>query len=136
MEKRMKQINILIVVDVVGALASKNLGDNVYLIDTNKHFGSGQEGQQELITACQDGEIIVWSVCPINPGNDVEIQSFTGGIIDKKICVPKKVETVTGETVWSGRVESQGATAKYQYSCVLSFDGAPMTFDPFLNVTA
>jgi hypothetical protein len=131
-----KQINVLIVVDVEGALASGDLGSNVYLIDSNKYFGSGSEGQQELVTACVDGEIIIWSVTPVNPGDDAQIVGFTGQMIDQKICLPAQSTLVTGETVWAGRVESQGAVAQYQYSCTLSFDGKAMNFDPFLNVKA
>ncbi|WP_110970060.1 alpha-pore-forming tripartite toxin MakABE regulator [Pseudomonas huaxiensis] len=130
------EIYVLVVVDVEGALASGNLGSNVYLVDTNKYFGSSGEGQEELVTNCTDGQIIIWSVSPINPGDDAEITGFTGQAIDQKICIPQQSTLVTGETVWSARIESQGTTAKYQYSCTLSFDGNAMTFDPFLNVTA
>ncbi|MFJ4376367.1 hypothetical protein ACIP1T_27605 [Pseudomonas japonica] len=129
------EIYVLVVVDVEGALASGDLGSNVYLVDTNKYFGSSSEGQEELITSCTDGQIVIWSVSPINPGDDAEITGFSGQIIDQKICQPQQSTLVSGETVWSGRVESQGATAQYQYSCTLSFDGKAMTFDPYLNVT-
>ena len=128
------EINVLIIVDVEGALASGDLGANVYLVDTNKFFGSGSEGQQELVTSCLDGQIIIWSVAPVNPGDDAEITGFTGQMVNSKICTPKQSTLVTGQAVWSGRVESQGVAAQYQYSCVLSFDGKNMTFDPFLNV--
>ena len=131
-----KQINVLIVVDVEGALSSGDLGANVYLIDSNKHFGSGSEGQAELITACQDGQILIWSVTPVNPGDDAEITGFTGQMVSQNICAPQQSTLPTGDVIWSGRVESQGATAQYQYSCTLSFDGKNMTFDPFLNVKA
>ncbi len=130
----MKEINVLIVVDVEGALASNDLGANVYLIDTNKYFGSGSEGQEELVTACLDGQVVIWSVTPVNPGNDTQITGFGGQAIDEKVCVPKETDLPTGETVWAGRVESQGTAAQYQYNCTLSFDGRNMAFDPFLNV--
>ncbi|MEH3053773.1 MAG: hypothetical protein PGN13_07145 [Patulibacter minatonensis] len=136
MATQSNEINVLIVVDVEGALASQDLGSNVYLIDTNKHFGSGSEGQEELVTSCQDGQIIIWSVASVNPGDDAEIVAFLGQAVDQKICVPKQSTLVTGQTVWGGRVESQGTTAQYQYNCTLSFDGTQLTFDPFLNVTA
>lgn len=132
----MKVINVLIVVDVEGALASGDLGSNVYLIDTNKYFGSGNEGQQELITSCVDGQVIVWSVTSVDPGNDAEIVSFEGQAVTQKICVPAQSTLPTGDVIWSGRVESQGAVAQYQYNCSLSFDSKTMTFDPFLNVKA
>lgn len=128
------EINVLIVVDVEGALASGDLGSNVYLIDSNKHFGSGSEGQEELVTACLDGQIIIWSVTPVNPGDDAEIVGFTGQMVTSKVCNPQQSVLPTGDTVWSGRVESQGTAATYQYSCTLSFDGKSMNFDPFLNV--
>lgn len=136
MEAQLSEVNVLIVVDVEGALASGDLGANVYLIDTNKHFGSGSEGQQELITSCKDSQILVWSVSSVNPGDDAEIAGFKGQVIDQKICVPKQTTIVTGETVWAGRVESQGASSTYQYSCTLSFDGKAMDFDPYLKVSA
>jgi hypothetical protein len=129
-----KEINVLIVVDVEGALASNDLGSNVYLIDTNKFFGSGSEGQTELVTACMDGQIIIWSVAPVNPGDDAEITGFTGQMVNQKICVPQQTTMPTGDVVWSGRVESQGATGKVQYSCTISFDGKNLAFDPFLNI--
>jgi hypothetical protein len=132
----MKNINVLIVVDVEGALSSGNLGANVYLVDTNKYFHSGSEGQEELVTACNDGQIVIWSVTPVNPGNDAQITGFTGQIITDNVCNPKQTELPGGAQIWSGRVETQGKTAKYQYSCTLSFDGKNMTFDPYLNVKA
>ncbi len=132
----MKEINVLMVVDVVGALSSGNLTENIYLVDTNKYFGSGSEGQAELVTSCNDGQIIIWNVTPINPGNDVQITGFGGQIITENICNPRKSELPGGSVIWSGRVETQGKTAKYQYNCTLSFDGKNMTFDPFLNVKA
>lgn len=136
MAEQSNVINVLIVADVENALSSGDLGSNVYLIDSNKHFGSGSEGQQELVTACTDGQIIVWSVASVDPGDDADIVSFEGQAVDQKICVPTSSTPLPGETVWTGRVESQGAVAQYQYNCTLSFDGKAMTFDPFLNVVA
>jgi hypothetical protein len=132
----LKVINVLIVVDVEGALASGDLGANVYLIDTNKYFGSGSEGQEELVTSCKDGQTIVWSIASVNPGDDAEIAGFSGQAVTSRVCNPKQTTLPTGDVVWSGRVESQGATARYQYTCTLSFDGKAMTFDPFLDVKA
>lgn len=133
---QVNEVNVLIVVDVEGALASGDLGSNVYLIDTNKHFGSYSEGQQELVTYCRDGQVIVWSIASVNPGDEAEIAGFTGQMVDQRVCIPKASTLVTGETVWAGRVESQGQSAQFQYSCTLSFDGRAMNFDPFLNVKA
>lgn len=131
-EEAMKQIDVLIVVDVEGALAG-SLQDNVYLIDTNKYVGSGSEGQAELVTACQDGQVIVWNVAPVSPSSDVEITQFTGQMIDDKVCVPQAYDGPDGP-FWEGRVEAQGTKGQQQYSVVLTMDGKSMGFDPFLTV--
>jgi hypothetical protein len=129
----MNTIDVLIVVDVEGALASNDLQDNVYLIDTNKYVGSGNEGQAELKTVCQDTQPISWSVVPVSPANDVDIVQFTGRMVNDKICVPKQY-TMPGGTYWQGVVEAQGMTGEQQYSVVLTMDGRQMSFDPFLEI--
>lgn len=130
----MKTIDVLIIVDVIGALAG-SLSDNVYLVDTNKYAGSGSEGQEELRTACQDGQVIRWRITPISNSNDVEIVGFTGQIINENVCNPIKVPGVDGDH-WEGRVETRGSTGDYQYSVNVTADGRQMTFDPFLVVKA
>jgi hypothetical protein len=129
----MNVIDVLIVVDVVGALASGNLTQNVYLVDTNKYVGSGSEGQAELKTACKDGQLIRWSVAPVSPSTDVEISGFVGQMVNDKVCVPKKIETVES-AYWEGRVESRGQAMTEQYSAKLTMDGKEMEFDPFLEI--
>ncbi|AYH47022.1 MULTISPECIES: hypothetical protein [Dickeya] len=130
----MNEIDVLIVVDAEGALASGNLGSNVYLIDTNKYIGSGNEGQEELKTACQDGQVINWHVTGVSLSSDVSIISFTGQMVNDKVCVPVAVNSVNG-TYWQGRVEAQGTTGSQQYSVVLGLDGRSMTFDPFIVIS-
>lgn len=128
----MNTIDVLIVVDVQGALAG-SLQDNVYLIDTNKHVGSGSEGQAELKTVCKDGQVINWSVTPVSPSSDVNITKFTGQMIADEVCVPTPV-TALGVTYWTGRVEARGSTGTQQYSVELTMDGKTMSFDPFLSI--
>ena len=128
----MKVIDVLIVVDVVGALA-QGLQTNVYLVDTNKYVGSGSEGQVELKTACKDGQTICWRVTAISPSNDVEIVGFTGQMINEKVCVPTK-EGTGNDVYWQGIVEARGVTGSQQYSVVVTCDSKQMTFDPYLEV--
>lgn len=127
-------VSVLIVVDVEGALASGNLTENVYLIDTNKYVGSGNEGQAELKTACKDGQVLAWNVAPVAPTTQVEITKFTGEMVNDNICVPKSVTTPEG-TYWTGRVEAQGKASTQQYSVNLTMDGKEMGFDPFLVIS-
>jgi hypothetical protein len=127
-----KTVNVIVVVDALAAVSSGNLGNNVYLIDTNKPVGSTQEGQQELYTKCYDGQTIQWRIEGISPDSDVDIVEFTGQIMNG-VCKPS--QQVVGDTVyWSGIVESQGRPANYQYSVKVSIDGKVLTFDPFLAV--
>lgn len=130
----MKQIDILMVVDTEGALASGDLTSNIYLVDTNKYVGSGSEGQAELRTACKDGQILNWRVTAINPGNDVEIQSFSGQMVTGNFCKPVQ-QGIEGEEYWEGRVEVQGVAQTIQYNATLTIDGKAMTFDPYLIVS-
>ncbi len=130
----MNDIDVLIVVDVLGAVTSGDLGSNVYLIDTNKHFGSGNEGQEELQTACKDGQILRWRLASISASDDAEITGFTGVMVDQRVCTPVQ-QGMSGDTFYEGRVESRGTAATYQYSVELSFDGKAMTFDPALVVS-
>lgn len=132
----MDEVSVLIVVDVEGAMSSGptgGLGNNVYMVDTNKFFGSGNEGQAELITACQDGQVINWSVAPVAPDTQITITGFTGVAVNTRIITPQAVNAPAG-TYWSARVEAQGATGNQQYSITMDAEGTKMGFDPFLNI--
>jgi hypothetical protein len=129
----LNRINILIAVDVVGALAAGTLQGYVYLVDTNKYLGSWQEGQSTLNTVCQDGQLLTWCVTSVDPGNDVEIAGFSGAMVDGRICLPAQ-DPIAGNTVWNARVESQGAFASYPYSVTLAMSGQSMAFSSFLKV--
>ena len=128
----MTTVNVLIVVDVLAAATSGNLGANVYLVDTNKHIGSGAEGQAELVTVLSSGNNIEWSVAPIDPGTDVVIAGFEGGAINGGNIKPTK----NNDGSWGSTFSSTGSSgSRYQYSVSLSFDGAaPQSFDPFLQL--
>lgn len=130
----MKTVSVLIVVDALNALAH-GLPQNVYMVDSNKHFGSGGEGGKELLTAVHDGQTIRWHIVGVSPENDVEIAGFTGQMVDGKFSNPKK-DKIEGQVFWEGRVESQGETGTVQYSVDVSVDGKIMTFDPHLEIKA
>lgn len=127
-------VSVLIVVDVEAALA-QGLGTNVYLVDTNKYVGSGNEGQAELLTACTNGDTINWTVAPVAPETSVSIQNFTGQMVNDGICTPQQVNA-PGGIYWSGVVQAQRVTGQQQYSVTLLADGESLTFDPFLEISA
>ncbi|HEX6911000.1 MAG TPA: hypothetical protein VF142_11430, partial [Longimicrobium sp.] len=114
-------VSVLIVVDVEAALA-QGLGTNVYLVDTNKYVGSGNEGQAELQTACTNGDTINWTVAPVAPETSVSIQNFTGQMVNDGICTPELVKA-PGGIYWSGVVQAQRVTGQQQYSVTLLADG-------------
>ncbi len=129
----LNRIDILIVVDVEGALAAGTLQGSVYLVDTNKYLGSWQEGQSTLNTVCQDGQALTWSVTPVDPADAVAIAGFSGNMLDNHICVPTQ-DPFLGNTVWNGMVETQGAYASYPYTVSLVLSGTTLSFPSTLKV--
>jgi hypothetical protein len=126
----MNQIQVLIAVDVEAALATGNLQGNVYLVDNNGPQGSTMEGNPELNTACNPGQIINWWVSGIDPSTEVSISSFTG------VAVPTVINPVQGANgAFSAPVDQDTAGGTYQYSVNLNMDGKIMPFDPFLIVS-
>ncbi len=127
----MSTVNVLIVVDVEGALASNNLSNNLYMIDTEKFMGE-LEGTNELTTTVSNGETITWAVAPVDPSTNVTINAFTGQAIGS-VVTPQANSLPAG--TWSSQVflpaNSNGQT--FQYSMNLQFDqGVILGFDPFL----
>lgn len=129
----MNRTDILVAVDVTGALSSSSLLGNVYLIDTNKYLGSWQEGQSQLNTVCQDGQQLTWSVASVDPGNSVSIVSFSGAMVSSKVCAPQTTP-LEGSGIWSGQVEAQGSFASYPYTLTLALGAQQLSFDAFLKV--
>ena len=129
----LKTINVLIVVDALGALAAQDLMNNVYLIDTNKYLGSWQEGTVKLHTVCQDGQLIAWRAAPVSPSNDVSIAGFSGQMVTSRICVPTK-RGDAGDSYWEGRIETKGGYGQYLYTVELSIDGRVLSLSPYVKV--
>lgn len=127
------RIDILIVVDVAGALAAGGLMGYVYLVDTNKYIGSWNEGQSTLNTVCQDGTLLTWSVASVDPGDDVSIAGFSGPMIDSKICQPKS-NPIAGDGAWSGFVETQGQFAPFPYTVTLDMQSQQQGFAATVKV--
>jgi hypothetical protein len=128
----MATVDVLMVVDVEGALSSQNLTNNIYLVDTNKYIGSGNEGQAELQTKLSAGDIVQWSVAPVQPDGQVTIASFSGGAVQQNIIKPQPDPT-TG--AFSSKFNTSAASGtSFQYTSTLQFESQQLTFDPFLIV--
>ena len=86
----MGTVNVLVVVDALGASSGGSLQNNVYMIDSRKYMGSCSEGQCELTTVCNDSDIIQWTIAPVDSGTDVRITGFTGDMVTSKVCTPQE----------------------------------------------
>ena len=129
----MRTIDILVIIDCLGAAASGNLKNNAYIVDTNGYEGSWNEGTSQLVSICQDGQGLSWGITCVNPGNQVSIVSFSGQMITSKICNPQKQGIVSAKA-WKGKVRSRGGIGQYKYTINLSIDGKIMSFNAFIKV--
>jgi len=129
----MRTIDILVIIDCLGATASGNLKSNAYIVDTNGYEGSWNEGTSQLVTVCQDGQGLSWGITSVNPGNQINIVNFSGQLITSNICNPQK-QGIPGTETWKGKVESRGGIGQYKYTLTVSIDGKSMSFDAFIKV--
>lgn len=107
-----KTINIVALVDVVGALASDTLDQNIYLIDNNKENGSSGEGTEILKTVVEDGDTIIWNIAPIEPEAYASIADIQ---IDNNFCETEEKRFEESDiTYWSGKVRGD-SKEKYVY---------------------
>ena len=129
----MRTIDILIVIDCVGAITSKSLKKNAYIIDTNGYEGSWGEGTSQLTTVCQDGQNLSWAISSVNPGNEANIVNFSGQMVSSSICNPKK-QGIEGAEAWKGMVQTRGDIGFYKYTVNVSVNGSKMSFDAYIKV--
>lgn len=129
-------IDVLLVIDAIGALVSGDLTNNTYMVDTNKYMGSSGQGTNKLHTKCFDTQRINWRVSSVSPNCDLKIIDFHGGMVNEKVCVPLKQGGLDDE-YWTARVQARltpGQKATYSYYCKISIQGKIMEFDPYIEV--
>src|SRR5262249_37597397 len=110
----------------VGALATRSLQGNLYLLDTNRAGGSTGLGTEELRTRVQGGDQILWTVLPLECEAYVSIDDI---MIDKEVCEPvQKTYPGTDISYWVGTIKKDdtGVTT-YQISFKLGTRTDPMT---------
>lgn len=130
----MNNLNILIIVDTLGAATSGDLGANVYLVDTNSFAGSTGEGGPELMSVVYPGQAVTWALFPVDPNASVSIYGFSGEMIDAKVCLAAATGPANSP-FWAGMVNPYATIAEYQYSCTRTIDNKQYSWDPFPNVT-
>ncbi|KUF16780.1 MULTISPECIES: hypothetical protein [Streptomyces] len=71
------QINIIAVVDVIGALSGRTLQNgNLCLVDNGDHSSTGQ-GTTDLCTFVRPGQVVQWSALAVDLQTPVDIKSIT-----------------------------------------------------------
>ncbi len=125
------ELIILIVVDVVSALASGKLDNNLYIIDNNPTGGKGAEGNSSRIPGCNDGQLISWELVPVDSTSNVSIKGFSGDAVPD-IIDPKEYVNNT----WGCTVSAHNTTGLTSYTLTLDMDGKIMNFNTSLLVEA
>ncbi len=120
-----RTITVTAVVDTVGALATRDLGGNLYLYDTNKDGGSTGFGGGALRTSVRAGDQVVWSVLALECEAFVSIDGIR---IDPQVCEPeRKVYPDTDVAYWVGVVKKDAGLTPYQLSFKVGLRDAPLT---------
>ncbi|WP_405579625.1 hypothetical protein [Streptomyces sp. NBC_01190] len=72
-----EKVNIVVIVDVIGALSDGSLlNGNLSLVDDGSFDSTGQ-GTPELCTVVQPGQVVEWSALAIDLQTPVEIKNVT-----------------------------------------------------------
>lgn len=103
----MSRVNVIVVVDVIGALSAETpMNGNVFMVDDSA-FHSANQGTTQLCTACRPGDLIKWSALAVDVQTPVAIRkiSFLG---DHGAVAPPPLETSNYSEldlmVWEGIV--------------------------------
>lgn len=113
----MTTINIIVNVDVVGALSEENLTGNLYLIDNNKDGGSTKLGTGVLNTRVKKDDVVLWNVMAIEPE---AYTSVTGIEIDSEYCqVTQRTYEGSDVTYWEGIVQKEPTSLPYTLTLAL-----------------
>ena len=128
-------ISILTVVDTVDIANNGVTAENTYMIDTQGYL-EGNEGSTELITKCNDGDVLQWRIVDIRPNVTVNTANYRGQATTDSVIDPQQV-TVLGEAYWTSRVElGANPPGQYQYTFDIVINNTHYAFDPYLDISA
>lgn len=135
----MATINIMIPIDVETAQSTASgttITSGLYMIDTTGYEGTA-EGSNELVTPCDAGDTLVWTIYPINPDDNVAISGFTGQCVTSNVFQNlEQQKTPAGVSYWTCVINEGQASGRYQYSLTIKMSGKTYSYDPFVQVTA
>jgi hypothetical protein len=115
-------VNIVAVVDVIGALSEATLGNGNLCLADDGSFDSTGQGTTDLCTVVAPGQTVQWTAVAVDVQTPVEIQSITfiGG--DASAGVPADQSSSSGDpdkNVWAGVVPTgltPGVPYKYRFT--------------------
>ena len=103
MAAKNKTITIVSVVNVLEGLSNDDVHGSVYLIDNNLRFGSQDEGTPVLKTKINVGDILIWTVMPLEVDSYVGLANVTVG---EGICEPTEHNFPDSDVIyWLGEVK-------------------------------
>ena len=132
------QINIVTVVDVVGALASESLDGNIHLIDNSRSSTTTGQGTAELSTTCKHGQVINWLIYAVDLQSPALIHNIDfEGSVNPCLKLQPYGAPVFGP-YWAGivKLEADLKSGVYPYRLEIEMAGRTMTMNqtPALNI--
>jgi hypothetical protein len=121
-----RPISITAVVDCVGSLATRSLGGNLYLFDTNRAGGSTGLGSEELRTVVRKGDTLLWTAFALECEVFVSIADIA---METDLCEPvRRVYPGTDVAYWTATIKRDVAgITPYRLSFRLGSRVEPMT---------
>lgn len=131
------QINIISVVDVIGALSSGSLKNNLFMMDNRRTSGlSAGVGTDALTTHATHAQVLNWHVTGIDFQTDVQIKRITfyrnGAAITAKDspCVRLQKYGAPSGHYWAGVINYASVVQPGDYQYLIEFDMGGRTFTP------
>ena len=110
-------IRVIVVTDVVMALAAGTLDDALWLVDSNKRGGSAGGGTRHLQTAVRKGDELLWTVMALECEAFVSIEAIE---IDAAYCeVTSGFYEGTDIRFWRGTIREDPGSAVVPYNLAL-----------------
>jgi hypothetical protein len=123
------KVNIIAVVDVIGALSDETLGNGNLCLADDGAFDSRGQGTTELCTVVAPGQVVQWTALAVDVQTPVEIRSIT--FIGDGTDAPAPVDQPASDEnldldVWAGVVPA-GLTpgVPYRYRLELKMHEGP-----------
>ncbi|HYC92036.1 MAG TPA: hypothetical protein VEO54_22680 [Thermoanaerobaculia bacterium] len=124
------QMPIIVVVDVVAALATESVDGAVWLVDSNKIGGSTGQGTSRLQTAIRKGDELVWTVMSLECEAFAAIHTID---IDSAYCEVKQgFYPGTDIGYWLGTIKKDPGEllVPYNIELILGSRTAHMSLSP------